>query len=192
MRRIKHEIRRAFHLQLRRLWNVKAGLRNLAEDRGNPGNGEPEPVDMPRFERGIAAIGRHWNRFAFDFVPLVIEEFVPQCSLDILLLRPEGKEYVLEQGDIDGQLKTLFDALRLPQNLEEAGGTSPADDEKPFFCLLQDDKMISQVKITADQLLLLPNTRETKANDAFVTIYVRLNHAHGGPWDRYYDGTRSI
>lgn len=183
----KHKIRLKFHPQLRRLWAVKNGLRQLAEYKGNPGNGEPESVDMPRFDRGIAAIGRNWSKAGIDFVPLVIEEFVPRCSLDILLLRPEGKQYINEQGDLDGQLKTLFDALKRPRNAEEMPKYTPTIDEKPLFCLLQDDKMISQVNITADQLLLLPDTREVKANDVFVTIHVRLNHAHGGSFDRYWD-----
>ena len=110
-----------------------------------------------------------------------------RCSLDILLLRPEETKFIFTQGDIDGQLKTLFDALRLPKEEEEPSEASPLEDETPFFCLLEDDRLISEVHVTADQLLLLPNKREVKANDAFVTVHVKINHIGGNPFDRWLD-----
>jgi hypothetical protein len=186
----KHDIRKYFHPQLRRLWSVKPGLRQLAESIGSHWIAENDqtPVSMQhRFNEGIAATGRNWQRAGFDFVPLVTSKFALRCSIDVLLLRPEEKKYVFEQGDIDGQLKTLFDALRIPKESSEAGGNIPADDEKPFFCLLEDDRLISEVHVTADQLLLLPNMRETKASDAFVNIHVKINHTVGSPFDRWFD-----
>ena len=109
-----------------------------------------------------------------------------RCSFDIMLLRPEEKRFIFTQGDIDGQLKTLFDALRMPGNLSKTGGMGPQDDEDPFFCLLQDDRLISEVRITTDQLLLLPNQRELKANDAYAVIHVRLNHKSARTFDNYF------
>jgi hypothetical protein len=186
----KHAIRKVFHPQLRRLWQVKSGLHQLAEYLGNPGaveDGIEIDTNQSRFDRGIARIGRNWRSAPFDFVPLITERFLLRCSLDILLLRPEGKEYIFEQGDIDGQLKTLFDAFRRPCDIGEAGGNTPTDDENPFFVLLQDDKLISEVHVTTDQLLLLPGHRETKATDAYITIHAKLNHTTGSPFDRWFD-----
>lgn len=186
----KHQIRRNFHPQLRRLWSVKHGLLQLAKQEGSRSIAEKNqtPIsDQHRFDEGIAAIGRNWARAGFNFVPLVTEKFLLRCSIDALFLRPEGKSYVYEQGDIDGQIKTLFDALRIPKDASEAGGNRPTDDENPFFCLLENDNLISEVHVTADQLLLLPNERETKANDAFVIIHVRINHTIGTPFDRWFD-----
>ena len=92
----------------------------------------------------------------------------------------------MQGGDLDGRLKTIFDALRLPDSLAEAGGIGPQDDETPFFCLLQDDKLISEVSVTTDQLLVLPQQREAKPNDSFLVIRVQINHTHPGSFDQYF------
>jgi hypothetical protein len=183
----KHEIRRIFHPQLRRLWLLKSGLRGLVEHTGSMARNEHN-LQQSNYERGLEAIGRNWESAGFNFIPLVTDKFALRCSLDILLLRPEEKKYIFEQGDIDGQLKTLFDALRRPCDIGEAGGETPTEDEEPFFCLLQDDRLISEVHITTDQLLLLPGEREAKANDTFVVIHVKLNHLTGSPFDRWFEG----
>jgi hypothetical protein len=49
-----------------------------------------------------------------------------------------------------------------------------------FFCLLADDRLISEVRVVADELLLLPNYKQPQANDAFVVIHVRLNARYPG------------
>jgi hypothetical protein len=56
-------------------------------------------------------------------------------------------------------VRTLLDALRIPDNADETGRATPTEDEKPLFCLLEDDRLISEVKVTADQLLTLPEQR---------------------------------
>lgn len=124
---------------------------------------------------GLAFIGEQWERSGYNLVPLVTKEHCLRCSMDILFLRPEEGGMVLQGGDLDARMKTLFDALRIPQNQAEVGGCSPSEDERPFYCLLEDDSLISEVKITTDQLLLLPNERELKSNDVFLVIDVRLN-----------------
>jgi hypothetical protein len=61
--------------------------------------------------------------------------------------------------DVDNRLKTLFDALRMPDSPEELGaGTeqgkvSPDADEDPFYVLLQDDREITHVSVMTDTLL---------------------------------------
>jgi hypothetical protein len=184
----KHQIRRAFHPQLRRLWNLESNLRQLAERywvqsrKGDfPPSTEPE-----RFEQGIKSFSENWGRNGYKFVPLVTEEMVLRCSLDILLLRPQEKRFIFTQGDIDGQVKTLFDALRIPKNFAETDGVGPQQDETPFFCLLEDDKLITEVRVLADQLLLLPNQRDCKATDSFVIIGVKINHRYPGSVDHYF------
>lgn len=184
----KHDIRKNFHPQLKRLWSVKSGLRQMAEHIGVEGaNAKRSDSPECRFDEGLAKMGRNWNRVGFDFVPLITSKIALRCSLDILLLRPEENKYILRQGDIDGQLKTLFDALRMPKEQEDTGGDVPQAGETPFFCLLEDDRLISEVHVTTDQLLVLPTEREVKANDAFVVIHVRVNHTSGSPFDRWFD-----
>lgn len=181
----KHEIRRYLHSQLRRLWQVNRNLAALAKD------SRPQSITKRYVEEhgsfteeeavrvGIECIADNWTRNGFRFVPLITERHCLQCSIDVLLLRPQEKRFVFEQGDIDGQLKTLFDALRIPASKAECGGMEPQEGENPMFCLLEDDRLISQMKVTTDQLLLLPRAKELKANDCFATIHVKLNYRDG-------------
>jgi len=188
--REKHLVRKYLNHQLRRLWLVKSNLIQYARyigggalaDSGTPS----DDVDL-RWRHGIETLANNWNRGDFNFLPLVTDKFAVRCAVDILLLRPEGREYVFEQGDIDGRLKTLFDALRVPKDINETGNTNPDEDEHPFCVLLEDDNLISEVHIATDQLLLLPGERELKANDAFAIIHVKINHLGGSPFGRWLD-----
>jgi hypothetical protein len=120
---------------------------------------------------GINQIADKWQRFGYRFVPLITEAV--RCSIDVLFLRPEEPGFLMRGGDLDARLKTLFDALRLPSNRGETGGENPHEDEDPFFCVVEDDKLISDVHITTDELLVLPTNRELKPNDAFLVIHVK-------------------
>ncbi|MGD0884901.1 MAG: hypothetical protein ABSA46_08520 [Thermodesulfovibrionales bacterium] len=193
----KHKIRRVFHPQLRRLWHVNPNLRQLAASQPAGTIDElmiklnrpipPGPTEEERVELGWKSFGDNWNRLGYNFVPLVTEKMVLRCSLDILLLRPGDQKHIYRMGDIDGQLKTLFDALRMPDQEGEIGkDNGPNDDEHPFFCLLQDDRLITEVRVVTDELLLLPNHKEVKANDAFVIIDVKLNHKDARTFDNIF------
>jgi hypothetical protein len=181
----KHNIRKTFHPQLRRLWSLLPNLRQYAtyQDHGRYQGSEAEE----RFQSGLCSIGENWQRAGYNFVPLVTGKFALRCSLDILLLRPGEEKFILSQGDIDGQVKTLFDSLKMPTQTVDVHGDVPEDDEKPFFCLLEDDRLVSEVHVTTDHLLLLPGEREVKPTDCFAVIHVRINHRHPGAFDRWFD-----
>jgi hypothetical protein len=51
----------------------------------------------------------------------------------LFLRREVGLGRIVQGGDIDNRLKTLFDALRIPKTMSETGGGAVADDESPFF-----------------------------------------------------------
>jgi hypothetical protein len=52
-------------------------------------------------------------------------------------------------------LKTLFDALRIPREKKEIPeGDIAGDNENLFFCLLEDDNLITKVAIATDRLLI--------------------------------------
>lgn len=190
----KHVIRRQFHPQLRRLWEINKNLRLLAchsglRDRGQSNNfpfSKNSRVEQSWFNAGIGVIGKKWNRVGYQFIPLITSHIAVRCSLDVLLLRPEEERFIFERGDIDGQIKTLFDALRMPIDLAQAGGIGPQEDEDPFFCLLEDDKLISEVHVVTDQLLLLPTERRVRANTCAVVLHVKLNHKTSGSTDQYF------
>lgn len=76
------------------------------------------------------------------------------CELDIVMLRraPPGA-VVRDGGDLDNRLKTLLDALRIPDAGQVPPGWTPAPGEDPLMCLLSDDKLVTSLSITADRLL---------------------------------------
>jgi hypothetical protein len=188
----KHAIRREFHPQLRHLWTTNINLRRTAATYGiakvhnqqiqnfnqegifGPCC-EPKMDHGPYLELGFKSIGENWNRQGYNFIPLVTESMCLKCSIEILFLRPEEPGRVIQSGDIDNRIKTLFDALRIPQRAECVNGERAQEGEDPFFCLLEDDSLITEVKITTDKLLLLPGSRELNDNDVFLALTVRLN-----------------
>jgi hypothetical protein len=187
-RQEKHAIRKVFHSQLRRLWDTHPNLRKLAEREGREAYAveiatpaflakHPTPPtlrDNLAVQMGLKRLGAKWSRGGFNFLPLVTTELCLRCSLDILFLRAEEKNYILQGGDIDGRLKTLFDALRIADRNELPPRVSPDANEDPFFCLLQDDTLISEVRVNTDQLLRLPEPKTVDQHDVYLQITVRL------------------
>jgi hypothetical protein len=136
----KHRLRKTFHAQLRNLWEQQP----LADRRHwFDGSNLRTTINLNR------RVG------SFRFVPLVSPDLHLICELDIFMLRPEPPGTIITQaGDIDNRLKTLFDALRVPHNVGEIpNGAEPEGDEDPFFCLLDDDMLITSVSVKTDRLL---------------------------------------
>jgi hypothetical protein len=184
-------IRQAFHPQLKRLWSVKSGLQELAAREGvSAAAKDKEFYDDLKLrwpEAGIVAIGKKWNKGGVDFVPLVTPDATVRCALDILLLRAGEKKYIFHRGDLDGQLATLFDALALPQHPEQIFPNTIKPDERPMYCFLQNDSLVSEVRVVTDELLALPGEREVTADDAYVVVHVTLNHVGSFPFDKWFD-----
>lgn len=175
----KHKIRQEFHRQLKRLWITKHPLR----DRMVPSipRGPLNAINSPTPEGGFISyhelLAQKFSYFGYSFIPIVTEDLFLTCSLDILFLRPEEPSLLIEGGDIDNRVKTIFDSLRMPTNGEASalkGKFPPNEDEKPMYCLLRDDKLVSEVKVTADHLLLLPGSKELEANDVFLVVHVKV------------------
>ncbi len=162
----KHAIRKVFHSQLRQLWMLHPNLRVRAEGIGSAHEmvpGIPNLIDLPpdeAFQKGVEVMGRNWSRNGFTFLPLVTAALCLRCSLDILFLRAEERNYVLQGGDIDRRLIVLFDALRMVrQGSEIPVGAKPEADENPMFVLLENDELISEMRVNTDRLLKLPEAR---------------------------------
>jgi hypothetical protein len=116
--------------------------------------GGPEPQRLPMSE----AIANAYRENGYRFVPLVREEFELLCSLDILFLRRDFSAGVVSAGDLDNRIKTLIDALRKPHNANELrGNETPGPGEDPFFCLLEDDDLVTALSVETDILLDPPN-----------------------------------
>jgi hypothetical protein len=178
---LKHEIRCEFHPQLKRLWETNRGLTHIAKSylvRWLQSHPEDKATfngsDEQRKHFGLRHLAEKWSKAGHGFIPLITEDLCFRCSLDILFLRPEESGMVIRSGDLDNRLKTLFDALRLPKNADEMGGAAKSVGEEPTYCLLEDDSLISEVRVNADQLLLLPHQSEINANDVFLVIDVKM------------------
>jgi len=188
---LKHEIRREFHPQLRRLWETNASLAHFARSYLHRWL-ENHPEDKITFNGsseqrvyfGLRHLAEKWSLAGRGFIPLVTEDLCFRCSLDILFLQPEESGMVIRGGDLDNRLKTLFDALRLPKNADEMGGMQACDDPDATYCLLEDDRLISEVRVNADQLLLLPHQTEINANDVFLVIDVKMQPQP--TWSAYF------
>jgi len=148
----KHAIRRQLHGQLKELWAQQEPLKRLSDmpDYRLPGAYEPGPQSGI----GLRQLATHFARCGFQFVPLVTALYWLICSLDILFLRRENPGAVVSGGDIDNRLKTLLDGLRLPKCDEII--EKPEPDEEPMFCLLEEDRLITEVTVTTDRLLRPP------------------------------------
>jgi hypothetical protein len=147
---VKQAIRRYFHKQLVNAWKVKDPLR------------ERSGIHFPhtgKYSQGrVVWSGGETDRDCLiqsfgnkRYLPIVSADLCLICKLDILLLSRDLTGIVGKTGDLDNRIKTLLDALRFPRVGENSEG-----DEDPLYCLMQDDKLISQLTVTADLLLAEP------------------------------------
>ena len=103
------------------------------------------------------------------FIPLVRKSLELICELDILFLRNDAPGSIVKSGgDLDNRIKTLFDGLRIP-TVDDLKFDKP--DSAPFYCLLEDDSLISSFAVRTDRLLTDP-TRD--ANRVLLVIDVKL------------------
>lgn len=169
--RHKQEIRKVFLTQLKRLWNITPSLKSMLDT-------PAEIISVNRTDRTTrqAALPERYRCGNYRLLPLVTKDLGLFVGIDVLFLRPDPPGVLIRSGDIDNRLKTLFDALRMPgPDSNELGGLEPASDENPFYCLLEDDRLISKVSIETD-LLLEPSdeSRRNDANDTRLIITVKL------------------
>jgi hypothetical protein len=165
----KRDIRKKFHPQLKRLWGITPFLKTGGRSGSSALVTEDSP-DVPPHD--VASLAAKYRLNDWSFVPLVTKELNLICGLDILLLRPQTPGQIISAGDLDNRLKTLFDALRIPL-ANEGYSDRPENDEKPFFCLLSDDGLITKVSVETDQLLDLVGSGQNE-DDVRLVITVRL------------------
>ena len=161
----KHDIRLQFHDQLKDLWQTRPTLTDeyhawiLSESYRKKGESVPNdqtlsgnPATGPARTASPAQIIEPQNIGQNRFVSLIRDEMSMICELDILFLRKEPKGHLVNHaGDLDNRIKVLFDALRVPLSDSELPSTAVLPD--PFFCLLQDDRLITRVSVTSERLL---------------------------------------
>jgi hypothetical protein len=135
----KHRIREAIHLQLLELW-------------ARPPLADHVEYLKPRTKPGDISLV--FPAAGYNFSCLVSQSWGYLAHLDITLLRPEPAGLIITKGgDIDNRLKTLFDALRPPQQLNELPSNYCPPANGILHCLLEDDSLITKVSVETDYLL---------------------------------------
>jgi hypothetical protein len=164
----KHAIRGQFHRQLKRLWEINPALngRSAGPDVIVIGKGEKGP-------RSVSDLAARYSRFGFDFVPLVRQDLDLLCGIEILFLRADKPGKTVWYGDLDNRIKTLLDALTIPLQNDEYQLRTPVEDERPFYCLLEKDELITKLSIETDQLLEFVGGQD-RLDDVRLVITVRL------------------
>ena len=153
----KWEIRRALHPQLQRLWQERplkdAAARLLAHPAA------PGRVSVIVEKGGLL------------FAPLVTQRLDLYAELSVLLFRQQPRgTLITDGGDIDNRLKTLLDGLRVPRGAMEGRAELPNEpDPLPFFCLLEDDSLVTKVSVESEQLL-----RPAKPDEVVAIISVHV------------------
>lgn len=165
-----HEVRAEIHKQLALLWKQPplAHYGSWLER----GNWERLPDDNSHpIQSGHRLIGVMHTIREEHFSALVSPLTEMLAELDILVLRPAPPGAVLRDGgDLDNRIKTLIDALRLPSWNELPSKWAADLSQRPFHCLLSDDKLVSAFKVTSDRLL----EADANENEVLVVIEVTL------------------
>jgi hypothetical protein len=169
----KWRIRKAIHPQLVDLWTSHPALAYVNANRFFPKTSgvtlkqthhlyphpeqpsQPEGWDCVNYIDLCHPLLKH----GVHFNPLVRDTFALHCGLRVSFLRKERPGRVYQGGDIDGRIKTLLDALSMPQHAEQVLKDESTPD--PFYVLLEDDSMISGLQVESERLL----TQEDLPND---------------------------
>jgi hypothetical protein len=194
----KWEIRKRLDPQFRDLWVSHPALRRVEDDKHFPKTGgailtqthhlHPGPVRPPQREEGLGLWERDPLTELIDlceplekhgawFRPLVRESYALHCGLKVRFLRKEPPGKIYQGGDFDGRIKTLVDALAMPQHAEQILeiNSSRAD---PIFCLMEDDSMVSGFDVESERLLGDNNFSADYARLTIeVDVRVRRDHA---------------
>lgn len=164
----KWEIRKQFHPQLQELWRVNPALQHVMRNRKVPVRDGFTFFDRHHSLDQLPDMAETSDPNAIDlcasievggrkFLPLVRESFALNCTLKIIFLRKEEPGRVYQGGDIDNRLKTLFDALSMPNRDQIVEDHEAVD---PIYCLLEDDSRITGLNIETHRLLSRPGVSE--------------------------------
>ncbi len=181
--REKWEIRKAFDPQLRDLWQSHPALISVEENRRFPKSGGvlaqvhhlhpselsggPKTIALGACKEEIdlcAPIEKHgaW------FLPLVRDNYALHCGLNVTFLRKEPPGKIYQGGDIDGRIKTLLDALTMPQHREQI--LENVNRELPIYCLMEDDSLVSGLHVESERLLT-----DAKCPADFVRLIIEVD-----------------
>ncbi len=137
----KWRIRREIEPQLRKLWTV-------------PPFDEIAKYKDQSYQPDSCYVGKEVG--GVEYIPFISTKLDLRAELHIRLLSAEMPGGLVQYGDIDNRLKTLFDALSIP-NPQQIPKNSETDPDGRMFCLLEDDRLVTRVDVANDRLLTEPD-----------------------------------
>ena len=181
------QIRRELSKQLEVLWKTHNSLKVLVRE----GARERPTIGTTRIGHGLSprqlaeTYPDEYEYLAGEvpvgdkrYTPLVRESLSLACGLNILFLRQQDPgQLVTQGGDIDNRIKTLLDALRMPERAEQ---DRHPPEEGHLYCLMQSDSLVSHLSINTDRLLF---PRTMGHHEVFLVIEVEIHVLQVGPWN---------
>lgn len=147
----KQALRAHFHPQLLKVWDRHFSYRQVNRTILSAPVKRHDRWEAPGPERTSLAslLFRHRIRDS-SFIPLLTPNMEVHCHIALQLGRPVKFGTIFAGGDLDGRLKTLFDALAVPARDENFPDHAP---EGEYLCLLSDDDLITGLSIESYELL---------------------------------------
>ncbi len=182
-------IRSELHSQIAYLWETHNALQVLKEygfivnpRSGNTGidqSATPRQI-YQRFPNHLINLCE-WlpvgGKQTLKYMPLVRKSLNLTCGLKILFLRQEDPGSLITQGgDLDGRMKTLLDALRMPSE-QEQDAAPPTLNE--IYCLMESDSLVSSIDVETERLLFPTSTHQHDVH-LVIEVSLRVLRVHQG------------
>lgn len=175
----KHALRQHFHEQLERIWRSDSRfsqinpleLGDAVHAKGMWDVQRNEENKIPYFEETPLRGFLYQRPLAnYHFVPVVTRVMEADCHLKIVLRRPiKPGTIIYSGGDLDGRLKTLFDALAMPPQLQDLPEGITGSDGT-CLCLLEGDELITGFSIDSEEWAEAPSSHHAEVD---ITVTVR-------------------
>jgi hypothetical protein len=112
------------------------------------------------------------------YMPLVRKSLDLNCGISVLFLRQGDPGSLVNQGgDLDNRIKTLLDALKMPDRETHDSYASTLD---MTYCLMESDSLASDLNVKTDRLLF-PQTQYP--NEVHLVIEVDVQVLRVGVWN---------
>lgn len=180
----KQTIRLDFSNQLKNVWMSEPVLSlAMGEQAFAPAILENCRIKLEHDHFGRKYAHSRIDAFGFCILPLVTRFSGLVCHLTIDFLRRDDPGGIFLGGDIDNRLKTLLDALRMPQCDQEILSSMHGKGEY-LYCLLEDDSLVTKVTIDTQRLhTTKPDGEPTDYAELLVKASIKVLRPHNATRD---------
>ena len=176
----KHSIRQQFHDQLKKLWQLPP-LSDLYDTAvGVRSSDLTATFESSLAESSVSIRETGWIKSvdSIHFLPIVSQRSHTVAEVDITWFRNEAPGNLLRSGDIDNRLKTICDALQIPPHGQMPASPPLATREAPFYCVVEDDALITGLSVKAERLLRPSNNDDVLLIIEVTTKIIRATYGN--------------